>query len=185
MRVARKNLMLAVRDQLRREVPLADSECEIELDEGALPATIGKVYVVVAPSGWQPGPCHNASGGVNDLLYGIKVMAIARRPEVPRDRRRDAITGSQFLDSLGSLDDLIDQIFETVDYRYDVINAANTAIQEEINSDEGFIEPLRFAGMEDPKPLSGESFGSRSPWAGMISTLHFHGARRITTKTRT
>lgn len=64
---AEKNLLLAVRNTLRTLLTLTDVECEVELDEMA-PATVGERYFAIMPGGYRPGPMHESSGGVRDLI---------------------------------------------------------------------------------------------------------------------
>lgn len=179
MRAAEKNLLLAVRNRLRTATGsggagFSDAECDIEFDEMA-PATQGHRYIVVMPAGWRPGPRHNTSGGVNDLIYAVDVTVIQRVANVARDRYRTTLT---------ALEALADLIFPVVDFNYTTLAAANTLLAAETpSSTEGFSEPLRFIGMGKPRLVSGELFGGAEPKAGLARTVSFGGARRITVKT--
>lgn len=185
MKLAEKNLLLACRDRLR--LPqitrgggggYSDAECNVEFDEMA-PATVGNVYIAVIPGGWRPGPRHNTSGGVNDLVYSIKVAVIRRAGSVPRDRTRG------FLTNLNDLNDDIDRVYQVIDWRYELINAANAMIVADGGSSDGFIEPLRWSGeIGSPRLVGAEFFGAKvGQAAGMIRVMSFGGARRITVKT--
>lgn len=178
MRMAEKNLLVAVRNALRTDHKWSERECEIELDEMA-PATVGDLYVAVLPGGWRPGPRHNTSGGVNDLVYGVDVLVVKRVRSQPRDRMRDV-----FLHNLDSLDRQLDDVHESIDWSYEVMNAANELIAAETGSAYGFSEPLRFAAMEKrPRPAPAELFGSaQTTPAGLMRAISFGGARRLSYK---
>ncbi|MGH8743511.1 MAG: hypothetical protein ACREUY_04455 [Burkholderiales bacterium] len=181
MKAAEKNLMLAARNQLRLPQPTgggyAADQCDVEFDEMA-PATVGDIYLAVIPGGWRPGPRHNTSGGVNDLVYSVLVAVVRRIGNVPRDRRRDV-----FLNNLNTLDDDIDKVYSALDWKYEVMNAANALILTDTTSTQGFIEPLRLVGdVGRPRLVDAEFFGGKEGVAGMMRILPFGGARRITTK---
>lgn len=184
MKAAEKCLLIAMRDRLR--LPEADGgagytpeQCDIELDEMA-PAVAGDVYVVVIAGGWTPGPVHNTSGGVNDLIYSASVVVIRRIGNFARDRRRNI-----FLGNFGNLTDEMDKVYTAIDWSQSLLTAANQLVLNEVGSSEPFCTPLRFAGMDPrPRPAPAEIFGAaagKQP-AGMMRAIHFHGCRRITTK---
>jgi len=178
MLTAEKNLLIAVRNAIRAAGSFSDAECEIEYDELA-PATTGDKYIIVMPAGWRPGPRHQSCGGINDLLYAVDVMVARRISNVPRDRRRE-----QFLWNLQALTAIMDVVFGAVDFQYGLINAANALITTDTTSTEGFIEPLRFTGMDSrPRVVGGDLFGGTDDTAaGLARTIHFGNARRITHK---
>ena len=183
MKYAETALLVAVRNRLREVGGFADDACAVEFDEMA-PAKTGDVYLAVLPGGWSPGPRHNTSGGVNDLLYSVDVVVIRRIRQVPRDRLRNV-----FLDHLGGLNETIDIVYPIIDFSYPLLRAANTLIQsatgENDGYDGGFIEPLKFSGVDRrPKQYDGSMFGasSQQPGVALGRTISFSGARRITTK---
>lgn len=184
MKAAEKNLLLAVRNRLRLATGsggagYAPEQCQVEaLDEA--PAVASDLYIIVGPMGWQPGPRHRSSGGVRDLIYSVGLFVAKRITDVPRDRRRDA-----FALRSGSLNDEIDKCFSVIDWKYEVITAANALILAEFGSSEGFIHPLVFEGMDaKPRTLPGEFFGaSNEKAAGLGRLVRFGKARRITTLT--
>jgi hypothetical protein len=172
---AEKNLLLAARNAIRTAMALPETECEIEYDENA-PATVGHRYLAVMPGGYRPYDVHNTSGGVRDLLYGLSVLVIVRANNVPRDRKRDV-----FLGNLGNLAELEEKVINGVDWTYAVMNAANTLILAETANAQGFMEPLKFAGVDSkPRVIPAEAFGSSNGPGGLGRAVHFHGARRIT-----
>lgn len=181
MRSAEKNLLLAVRNLLRTAVAsggagYSEDQCNIETDDDA-PAIQGPLYVIVGAMGWRPGPRHGTSGGVRDLIYSVSVFVAKRITSVPRDRREQA-----FVLGSGSLNDEIDKCFQVIDWKYEVVTAANALILKETGSQEGFVHPLVFSGMEArPRILPGEFFGASSESAaGMGRLVRFDGARRLT-----
>lgn len=182
-------LLLAVLTVLR--MPLDKSgggfgakECDIEADEMA-PATVGDLYVAVTPGGWRPGPRHNSSGGVWDIVYGVDVLVIKRTGNVPRDRQREVLIGSEYLGNLESLNHDVDRVFSAIDFDlgYTVNNIANGLIEQKTGSTAGFVEPLKFKGVDKkPRIANAELFGGTGGKAGLIRGIYFDGARRITTR---
>jgi hypothetical protein len=186
MRTAEKNLLLAVRNILRLPQPtgggFSEKECDVEYDANVAPATSSDHYIVVTANGWQPGPRHGTSGGVNDLVYSVDVTAVRRSTSTPRDRTRGIA-----LTNLGSLADEMDLIFQAIDWKYEVTTLAETLIAAEgaaPSSGQGFVHPLVVAGMDPkPRPCPASVFGGAEGLAaGLMRTIHFSGARRITTK---
>lgn len=187
MRAAEKNLLIAVRDRLRSVNDWTDEQCQVEHDEVA-PAVAGNLYVVVMTGGWTPGPRHRTSGGVSDLIYSVDVSVAKRVANVPKDRLRNV-----FLHNLDSLDEELDKVYRVVDWGgepdedgdYPLMRLANALILEETGSEQGFVEPLKFSSIERrPRIVGGELFSAKSgqPQVGMVRTMSFTGARRITHK---
>lgn len=183
MRTTEKNLLLAVRNQLRTAVGsggagFASSECDVE-DDVMAPAVIGHRFVCINTLGWQPGPYHGKSGGINDLVYSVEVTVIRRAAHIARDRKEGV-----FYTNTGNLCDEIDLIYNAIDWNYTVTAAAETLITAAGYSaaNERF-HPLVFTSM-DPKPrvCSGEMFGGQGANAGLMRSIRFGGARRITVK---
>lgn len=183
MRGAEKALLMAVRDRLRLDTEAGgagfrDTECDIEPDVD-FPATAGQLYVAVIASGYTPGPIHGRSGGVRDLVYGVNVVVVRRIGNVPRDRRSDV-----FVANIDSLNADVDRVIEAIDWRYEVNIAANQQIAAEAGSSQGFTEPLRLAGPVGEIQYCGADKFLAKPGkepVGMMRTIPFHGARRITT----
>jgi hypothetical protein len=180
MLAAEKSLLIAVRDRLREQCGYSDRQCEVEYDE-IVPAVGGDMYIVVAGGGWRPGPRHNTSGQVNDLIYAVDVCVVKRITSVPRDRRT-----AVYLRNLSALTEEVDKIYLALDWDYTTImERANRIILEETGSVEGFINPLRFMGISRrPEIVGGDMFGStQEPNAGLMRVINFGGARRVSSKT--
>lgn len=182
MKTAEKNLLLAVRNLLQTAVVsggagYSTSQCQIEATDDA-PATVGDVYVIVGPLGWQPGPRHRTSGTVRDLIYSVGIMVAKRITHVPRDRQDQA-----FAIQAASLNAELDKCFAVIDWSWALTAAANVLILADAGSSEGFIHPLVFEGMDaKPRILGGEFFGAgKEPAAGLGRLMRFGMARRITT----
>lgn len=179
MRGSEKFLLLAVRDKIRSACGYRESECNVELDEMA-PATVGQLYVAVMPGGCSPTGRHNTSGGVRDITWRVNAMLVKRIREVPRDRLRNV-----FIENLDCLDEEIDKVIEAVDWDYGVINAASDAL-DAVNPAGRFLEPLKFTSLDDkprmadPEIFAGAPARSGNIHAGMVRTIRFSGARRIT-----
>ena len=182
-------LLLAVLAVLRMPLDksgggFAARECDIEADEMA-PGNVGDLYVAVMPGGWRPGPRHNTSGGVWDIIYGVDVLVIKRIGAVPRDRTRESLIGSQYMGNLTSLNADLDRVFNAIDFDkgYTVNNTANRLITQETKSTAGFIEPLKFKGVDKkPRIANAEIFGGTGTKAGLIRGIYFDGARRVVTR---
>lgn len=156
-------------------------QVEVEFDEFA-PATVGDLYIMVIPAGVEPGPAHNSSGGVVDKLYGVDVAVVLRAPKKPRDRKREYLTDFRGTASVGahfSTHEL--NINLQIDFSYDVLGTANTFITDELSSSDGFMEPLKFAGLGPIREAPAEVFGgvSGESAAALIRTIRYRGARRI------
>lgn len=174
-----KNLLLAVRNRLRTALTLDNAECQIEHDEMA-PATAGNTYVVVTPAGISPGPRHQTSGGIRDLLYAVDVTVVRRIGQIARDRVRDV-----YFANVDALQVVVDSVINAIDFDYTTLSAANTLILAAggAYASYGFVQPLTFRGADrKPRILSGEMYAA-SPGTGRVAlarTVNFGGARRIT-----
>lgn len=156
-------------------------QVEVEIDELA-PATVGDLYIMVIPAGVEPGPAHNSSGGVIDKLYGVDVAIALRAPKKPRDRRREYLTDFRGTAGVGAhfaRHEL--NINLQIDFNYDVLGTANAFILAESGSADGFMEPLKFAGLGPIREAPAEVFAGvpGEPAAALIRTIRYRGARRI------
>lgn len=169
-------LLECVRNRIRTRLSLSDSECDVEYDEYA-PQTAGDVYIVVTPGGVSTGPAHRG-GHVVDELVDVDVTVARRATAKPRDRKREV-----YLRNLSSLNELVQEVRTAVDFNYDILTAANVLILRDTLSSHGFIEPLKFAGMDKPQAITGDFFAAtQEPAAGLKRTIHFKGARRVYTR---
>lgn len=167
-------LLVAVRDNLRELCDYTPAQCEIEMDEEA-PPTSGDLVVLVMPGGWTFS--NEAEGGcVLAELFAVKVMVAMRLKTVPQDRQR-----SMLIDTLFGLEAHTRKIIAKTHLSYRVNNKANEAI---VDSAEGFVEPLRFAGMEaKPRAMGPEFFKAvAGSECGVARTILFNQAKRIQTQ---
>ncbi len=160
-------------------------QVEVEFDEFA-PATVGDLYIMVIPAGVEAGPTHSTSGGVIDRVYAVDVSIALRVPKKPRDRRREFLTDFRGTTSIGAhfaQHEL--NINEQIDFQNLVMTAANTLITAESGSNEGFIVPLKFAGVGPIREAPAEVFAGMpgESAAALIRTISFRGAQRIETLT--
>lgn len=179
--IAEKCLLLAVRDWLRLKLSLDDSSCNIERDEMAFAVT-GDEYLAVVGRGFQPAELHGNEGAKSDLEFSVSVMVLRRITQVPRDRQRDT-----YIMNSGSLAELSGDVFTWLDWSYDVVNAASTAISDAVGTTQKyFIHPLVFAGMDpEPQVVGDDIFGGKNKEinAGMKRTIRFARARFTAAKT--
>ena len=156
-------------------------QVEVEFDELA-PATVGDLYIMVIPAGVEPGPAHNSSGGVIDKLYGVDVAMVLRAPKKPRDRRREYLTDFRGTTGIGAHFARHEfNINLQIDFNYDVLGTANALILAESASTDGFMEPLKFAGLGPIRLAPAEVFAGvpGESAAALIRTIRYRGARRI------
>jgi hypothetical protein len=135
-------LLQIVRDMTREALALAETECDIDLDD-IVPAIAGTKYAVVTPAGIQTGPRARSSTAV-DRLISVRVTVFHRITNVARDRRRNV-----FLHHNTGLNADVQKVLNKIDFSYEVLRRANDLMK--MPQGEGFIEPLRF-GTIDPKP---------------------------------
>ena len=172
-------LARAVRDRIRLHASFSDKtrEVTVEIDERA-PSTASDLHIIVMPGGTEAGPTLESSGCVIDKLYGIDVAIALRAPKRPRDRSRDA-----WIDTTESFDTLAADIESQIEFNYPTLDAANVYILAESSSAEGFMEPLKFAGIGPIREAPAELFaGFDDPVAAYIRTIQFRNARRIVTR---
>ena len=173
-------LLTAVRNQLRTVCGFSDAECQVEPDEMA-PSVAGNRFVAVLPNGWRRGDTSNDSGGLRDKIYSVQVVLILRTTAIARDRQNDSI----FLEASKGLEKVLEDISAAIDWKYEVLNAANNIISTAggSNASRGFIEPLRESAI-DPKPryVNSGVFAAMpgKTSAALARTITFDGARRIT-----
>lgn len=174
-------LLEAVRNQIRSVLDVEDRQCEVEFDE-IPPSAVGQLYIMVLPGTVAAGPVHDSSGGVMDRTFSTDVSVLMRLTRKPLDRQRDF-----FNDNLESINSRLQEVFDAIDFSYVTMNAANVIIQANESSSEGFIIPLRFAGMGPVRVVPGEFFhgGGTEERAGLIRRMSFGGALRRLTRTNT
>jgi hypothetical protein len=172
-----KALLIATRDRLRQECQYSEGQCEIEFDELA-PGVVADTYILVSTGGFRPGRHQTTSGTVRDYVYGVNVTPIKRIRAVPRDRFRDV-----FLNNLDALAEEIEKITDQIDWSYELMTAVNAKLAELGDAAQGFVEPLKFASVDQkPRLISPDVFAATGQQAaGMARTIHFFGARRIRT----
>ncbi len=156
-------------------------QVEVEIDETA-PATVADLYVMVIPAGVEAGPAHNTSGGVVDKIYSVDVAIALRAPKKPRDRRREYLTDFRGTAGIGAhfaRHEL--NINLQIDFSYAVNATADAFILAESASSDGFIEPLKFAGLGPIREAPAEVFAGMpgEGTAALIRTIRYRGARRI------
>lgn len=192
MFVAEACLLQAVRDKLVTDLAIEDKECQVELDN-QLPATAPKLFLAVSPGGVGAGPRHRSSGGAIDLIINVRVTVYNRVPEVARDRRR-----STFIQLMTGLAPTLEKVVRSLDYNYDVIDAAKQIITDTIteldpdtpvqitdNETGKFIEPFRQFNPEisarivtrDPYDAAQMSGPPADPIVAIARTITFSGAR--------
>lgn len=181
-KVSRRALVLAVRDQLRTDFPTEftndswkNDEIQEEMKETAHPTT-GDKYVCVWPGSLVPGPYMFGDGKIDDYLCSVNVSVIVRIPKWPKDRQREA-----YLKFSESLDSYVNQVEESINGSYTVMNAANTYITaNEVGTQSGFHHPLIFASKDlEPRIYGGQFFESRGEkFAALAHRITFDSARR-------
>ena len=172
-------LLRSVVLRIRSHADFSNRQVEVEIDEFA-PATVGDLYIMVIPGGIEPGPTHNKSGGVIDKIYGVDVAICIRAQAKPRDRRRELLTGFRGTTNLTVSFETHQLAIESViDFDYTTLTTADTLTVP--SSSDGFIEPLKFAGVGNIRQAPAAVFAGvdGEPAAALIRTIRFRGARRI------
>lgn len=134
--------LTTIRDMIRSGLPIAEHHCQNEPDEN-VDAIAGDEHIIVIPNGITPGPRHNTSGGVWDLIFAARVVLFQKIANIPRDRRDNV-----FLNRLNGMDVRLGEIAELFDFSNPFLTNATTAA----NNDVRFIEPLKFQSM-DARPI--------------------------------
>lgn len=175
-------LLYAVRDVIRAAALITNSSSNVNIEhEEMSPNLVGHSYIAVQLGDVSPGPSHNTSGGVVDHLLSIDVSIIVRSQDMPKDRIRD-----KYLNTAKSLAKLSSSVNGLVDFSYSVLTAANTYLstyESGVQNSQGFIEPLKFAGMSKPRAVGPQFFmGSGEGMSGLIRKISYVKARRVVSR---
>jgi len=161
------------------------SQCNAEAVDDFVPQSSGDFYIAVTPEGIDPGPTHNTSGTVFDLVFGIRVTVYQRTRDVPRDARR-----SVYLDQVLGINARLEKIIRALDWKPEVTNTANLLIREQNPTATGFMNHLRFRSIDRKlQSVIGDTYGAHvesalgaDNYVGLKRSILFGGARRIETK---
>lgn len=180
-----QSLLLGVRSRLRLATGsggagFADKQCDIEFQQMAA-AVAPDIFVCISPAQFEPTGTHGTSGTIRDVLVGCDVTVYVRTAHIARDRQRNP-----FALGTTTLQDQVDKIFDVVDWKYEVITAANVILAvAPYSSTAVFEEPLKFAGMSEPQEVdvsgvfaAAPPSGARTAIAAMARTIRFRNARR-------
>lgn len=177
--MSQRALLLAVRDYLRNNVPLALAECQVQFS-AAPPPNCGERFVAVHQGYWR---------GIEPLEglqeeYGISVTVTMRAAKVPKDE----LGANLLVGPTGkSLDELLERIRALLHKDkgpYPVLALANTTIGAGAN---GFVEPLVFRDGGQCQEKGPSWFSASANQAtgaavcGLAQTLTFGGAKRYQT----
>jgi hypothetical protein len=174
-----------VRDILRNKLGLAENQCECEFDE-QVPTIADDIYLAVIGGGFDPGPTHNTSGGVHDVVHSVQVLVI-NRAVAARDKRR-----SLFLERLTGINQQIANIISAIDWQLDVLSYVNHLLHGDFPNNQPFIHPLVLKRI-DAKPrmvsndiFAGTQIGGKgtTPFIAMARSVYFGSMRRIQTVTQ-
>lgn len=202
MFIAEACLLQSVRDTLATDLAslsIKDRDVSVEMD-GVTPEISGPVFIAVSPGGVQPGPRHQSSGGVVDVLIGVKITVYKRISEVPKDRRR-----SVYLQLLSGIAPLLELIANSILMNYQILTDAQTIIADEIanytppqepptqislNENGTFQEPFRqfnaeLSGRIITQDFNPASFGGQphtDATVALARSITFTGARYLRTR---
>lgn len=177
-----KALLLAVRTWLRTATGsggggYSTAQCDVEYVEMAA-SVAPDVFVCINAGGFDAGPTQNTSGQVRDMILGCEITVFRRCAHIARDRKT-----SVYLTGSSTLQDDMENILDVIDWNYSINTTANTTLAAApYSSSYGFIEPLRFAGMDaSPRKVSSKAVfaAGQTDEAAMCRTIRFTGARRI------
>ncbi len=150
------HLLETVRDHLRDHLNI---DVEVEPDEN-VPAIAGQEYMAVIPAGVNPGPRHNTSGGVWDLLIPFRVLLFQRITHQPRDRRRNVV-----MDRLKGLNARLGEATRCIDFSNAILAQATASIQHDKTVGQ-FVECPRFSAFDVPRTVSFEVYDARRDTLG-------------------
>jgi len=178
-------LLQAVVLHIRKALQCDESQCNAEAIDDFVPQTSGEWYIAVTPEGISPGPTHQSSAMVSDLVFGVRVTVFRRTRDVPRDMRR-----SVFLDQIQGLNAKLDAVLDCLDWKPEVTNTATLLIKEQDPSALGFMNHLRLISIDskpqsviaDPYGAHVESAMGTDNYVGLKRSIYFSGARRIERK---
>jgi hypothetical protein len=128
------------------------------------------------PAGYQPGPKQSTSGTVRDRIFSVRVMLVMRCANIARDRLTDAV----FLANLTGMEAVIEKIDDAIDWKKEIMAAANTIMSVEYETPGAFYEPLRFATIDEtPRIVSGALFKANpnEQIAAIARSVIYTGAR--------
>ena len=159
-------LLEAVRDRIRTQLAYENSKCDVQID-GQPPPFAGEFYVAVHPAEWRV----DTAVTPFDEHLGIDVTLTMRLSHVPRDH----FGGGLFLKALTGMNVRLRAIVRQISMVYAVMTTANANIV----GTEKLYDPLRLAGADPPRVVSGAWFhAEEDEEAGLVRTLHFTRARR-------
>jgi hypothetical protein len=173
-------LLEAVRQRLMEAMGLESSAVEVELDDQA-PAMTGDKYFVVSSNGASPGQFSKRGEKIVHDVFGVRVAAIKRIGNVPRDRRRDSV----FSYNLDSVNTLLTQVSEALRLDYAVLNIANATLSLRGMTGK-FMVPMNVQSV-DPKPRTetGDIYDAKrqaqkgTPVAAIVRGINFAGAEYV------
>jgi len=169
----------AVRDHLRKEVPLRNKECDIE-GSGEPTQGTGQFYVAIHPTSWGPpggggGLPHPTDYGLREV-YGLSCTISRRTSKSPPG----SVTPNFFLNSTKSMEKLARKIMVLIHQNYQLLQRIN-----ELADDwDQMATPLQWVGTDAaPTPRGQEWFSEDSPNApsqtGLSLEVRFASAERI------
>lgn len=164
-------LLKAMRKNLRAEVPLADSECDV-MPDGRPVIGFGKRFVAIHPVRWYP-PGNIVVGlrEFHDITCTITQRCLAR----PKDK----FMSDLYLDHLQGLEQLARKITKVVHQSQTLMGVANDWIEGE----DWIINPLVWAGTDAAPQVVGAdwvgSAGQPEERAALVVGVHFREAERV------
>jgi hypothetical protein len=172
-----RSLLLATRDRLRDGLSYREGECEVGWDGMPQPRS-GQVYVAV-----HPGSVGNTQDQCLDESYSVDITLSLKMGTYPVDKWGNP--GIVLADT--GLYARAEAIRALIHMDYVSMNNANAGSDYSIGIlENGFIEPLKFAGMGSPTERDPGWWWSESQTqtqtmapSGLSITLSFNGARRV------
>ncbi len=178
-------LLRAVRDRIRGQLDYKSEAAKIERDH-RVPFGADSVFIAVQSGGESPAPTNDTNPTSKDRYFGVKVSVVMRVAEIARDRR-DSLDDAGRDDIYESYSQSIRRrlmaIDELIDFNYDLMANANQVLSDNGDSDQGFIEPLRFRKMDDDAREADASLyvGSQHGRGdeALVMSAWWGGARRL------
>lgn len=165
-------LLTAVRNQLRDDLKIPETDCDIQ-PNGQPPPTCGQIYYAVHALSHDP-ETTNPDQWIGEV-YNIGITITRRAAAVPTDRRP---TETLYKATTG-LEARARAVVKNLHMKYDVITDANALI----SGTDKIQEPLRWQGTDaEPEEVDGTWYHGRpDERAGLTLTVRLGGAMRYQT----
>lgn len=169
----------AVRDELRSGMKLAESICDTRLPPGEPPVWSGSEYFAVWGSDWSAGEYTAESDDTFDEVFAVTITITKRIGDIPLD----VLPGEVLHRTKLGLESTARKVIQTtIRGRFSICSRAQAILldRQSTATIQGFVEPIRFLGVDPPSLVGPDWFGAEEGGdAGLIMNVRLGNARRI------